>query len=99
MSQLVAELVDERPCAHEVAVHVRSLVVHVIPVFDSPERAVSVKVEIKLPSARAKVAPAEHVISHCPKWSSSRQVSIPRVWFIHPGCNYYRPVLRKGCVR
>lgn len=50
MSQLVAELVDERPCAHEVAVHVRSLVVHVIPVFDSPER-VSVRVEIKLPSA------------------------------------------------
>ena len=48
MSQLVAELVDERPCADEVGVHVRSRVVHGIPVFDGLSVCVKV-VEIKLP--------------------------------------------------
>lgn len=35
MSQLVAELMDERPCTNEVVVHVRRLVVHGFPVFDN----------------------------------------------------------------
>ena len=49
MTQLVTELVDERPCANEVTVHVRSLVVHGIPVVDGQSAYVKV-VEIKLPS-------------------------------------------------
>ena len=62
MSQLVAELVDECPCANEVAVHVRSLVVHGIPVFDGQSVCVKV-VEIKLPSTWVKVTSVEHVTS------------------------------------
>ena len=65
MRQLVAELVYERPCANEVAVHVRSLVVHGILVFDGQNVYVRtrVAVQIKLPLIWAEVAFAEHVAS------------------------------------
>lgn len=56
---------DERPCANKVAVHVRSLVVHGILVFDSQDACVCMRVtvEIKLPSIWAEEASAEHVAS------------------------------------
>lgn len=65
MSQLVAELVDERPCTNEVAVHVRSLVVHGILAFGSQDVCVRMRVtvEIKLPSIWVEAASAEHVAS------------------------------------
>jgi hypothetical protein len=87
MGQLVAELVDERPCPKEIAIHVRSLVVHG---FQRPIARACVRVEtIKLPSTWVKANSGDHVASL--KWSSSRQVSLNDSTFL---C--IRPVTTTG---
>ena len=49
VSQLLAELVNERPCTDKVAVHVRSLMVHNLLVVDSQSCMCMRVEEIKLP--------------------------------------------------
>jgi len=75
MSQLVAELVDERPCANEVAVHVWSLVIHGFLVFDNWRERGSprwMKLIVSVDLGGRHFGRARGAIT---KWSSSPQVS------------------------